>query len=86
VASASQSEQWKWKTLYEAAVLECDPAKLPHRIAAAQKLVAERMQRLDGTVSDAEQRALLDAHNVLCDLCKMAGLSNLTAFPKASGE
>jgi len=24
VASASQSGQWKWKSLYEAAVLECD--------------------------------------------------------------
>jgi len=44
------------------------------------------MQCLNGTVTDAEMRALLDAHNVLCDLCKMADLSNQQVFQKSSGE
>jgi len=80
------SKPWKWKPFYEAAVLECDLTKLPDRIAEAHKVVTARMQCLDGTVTDAEMTALLDAHNVLCELCKMAGLSNLKTFPNASGE
>jgi len=77
---------WQSKPLYEAAVLECDLTNLPQRLADAQKVVTARMQCLDGTLTHAEMSALLDAHNVLCDLCKMAGLSNQQDFPKASGE
>ena len=80
------SNAWQWKPLYEAAVVECDLTKLPKRMSDAQELFTKRMQCLDGTVSQAEQQALLDAHNVLCDLCKMAGLSNIKAFPNASDE
>jgi hypothetical protein len=76
VASASQYEQWEWKPVYEAAVFECDLGKLPQRIIDAQKLVTERLQCLDGTLSDMERCALLDAQNVLCDLRKMAGLAD----------
>jgi hypothetical protein len=79
------SAEWQWKPLYEAAVLELDPAKFAQRVADAQKLITERMQCLDGTVSAAEQSALIDAHNMLCDLCKMAGLSDKAVW-KASGE
>jgi hypothetical protein len=71
--------------LYEATLLECDLAKLPQRIINAQELITKRMHCLDGSVSEAEQRALMDAHNVLCDLCKMAGLSDhAELFPKVA--
>ncbi len=76
----------EWKTLYEAAVLECDLAKLRQRIVGAQKVVTKRIQCLDGTVSEAGQRALLDAHNVLCDLFKMAGLSTLESVQPQKSE
>ncbi len=67
------SRPWQWKTSYEASVLESDLANLPKRIADAQRLVTERLRCLD-SISQEEQCALLYAHNVLCDLCKMAGL------------
>jgi hypothetical protein len=80
---ATASPHWQWKVLYEAALLECDLAKLPQGIVDAQKVITDRMQCLDGSVSEAEQRALMDAHYALCDLCRMAGISGQTMlFPK----
>ena len=79
------ASNWGWKKLYEAAVLECDLDKLPDSIKIAQAAVAERMECLDGSVSESERLALLDAHNVLCDLCKMCGLSE-KMIPNASDE
>jgi hypothetical protein len=79
------SGPWPWKPLVEAAILETNLTKVPERIAAAQKAIANRMHCLDGTVCDAERSALFDAHNVVCDLCKMAGLSD-QEFRKASGQ
>jgi hypothetical protein len=66
---------YPWRKVFEAALLECNLAKLPERITEAQKVLAQRMQCLDGNVSEAEQQALLHARNLLCDLCKMAGLA-----------
>jgi hypothetical protein len=76
---------WSWKKLYEAALLECNLSKLPERIKIAQTAVVERLRCLDGSVSETERLALLDAHNVLCDLCKMSGLSD-NLISKASGQ
>ena len=36
-----------WRALYEAAVLELDPAKIPARIAEAQRAVMNRMDDLN---------------------------------------
>jgi hypothetical protein len=83
VATAPQYEFWEWKPLYESAVLECDLTKLPERIADAQKAIMERLQCLDDSMTEAERNGLLDARNVLCDLCKMAGLPENTRWNAA---
>jgi hypothetical protein len=60
-----------WRALYEAAVLELDPGKIPARIAEAQRAIRnhmEDMNRPDGP----ESEALLNALNGLQDLRKMA--------------
>jgi hypothetical protein len=78
------SKPWPWKGLLKAAILESDLSKLPLCIFEAQTVVTERMRSLDG-VSEEEQCALLDAHNVLCDLCKMAGLQT-TQFSRNKAQ
>lgn len=60
-----------WRALYEAAVLELNPEKIPARIAEAQHAIINRMEdtnRSDGS----ESEALINALNVLQDLPKMA--------------
>jgi hypothetical protein len=60
-----------WRALYEAAVLELDPPKIPARIAEAQRAIMnhmEDMNRPDGP----ESEALLNALTVLQDLRKIA--------------
>jgi len=67
---ASQNKPLKnWKLLYEAAVLECDRAKLLERIAEAEKAIAEEAVILmrEGT-DGVERHSLEDAMQVLEDL------------------
>jgi hypothetical protein len=40
------SEQWGWRGLLRAALLELDSQKLPQRIKAAQEAIYSRMQEL----------------------------------------
>ena len=59
----------QWKQLYEAAILELDPAKLLQRIAVAQSAVLNQME--DGS-SDRQQLALRDALHMLSTLRTIA--------------
>jgi hypothetical protein len=65
----SQGEQ-SWKQLYEAALLELDPNRLPQRIADAQKAIAERALALlrENGSNNSEKETLAGAHVVLDDL------------------
>jgi hypothetical protein len=53
-----------WHGLYEAAMLELDPAALRSRIAIARTMIVERMETLstlDYSVSSPERQAITDA-------------------------
>jgi|HubBroStandDraft_5_1064220.scaffolds.fasta_scaffold109670_2 hypothetical protein len=57
-----------WHGLYEAAMLELDPAVLRDRIAMARAAIVGRMEKLsthDHSVSSQERQAITDALNNL---------------------
>jgi len=62
----------EWKRLYQAAMLELDPAKLPQRISEAHKAIVDRTESRFLKPSDSEQLALRRALEVLSTLRKMA--------------
>lgn len=68
-----------WKQLYEAALLELDPKLLPHRIADAQKAIAERAMALlqENGHNHSEKEALTSAYVALTDLQRMNECSSL---------
>jgi hypothetical protein len=61
-----------WKRLYEAAILELDPAKLLQRIALAQSAVLNQMEDGSSRPSDRQQLALHDALHMLSTLRSIA--------------
>ena len=62
----------QWKRLYEAAILELDPAKLLQRIALAQSAVLNQMEDGSSRPSDRQQLALHDALHMLSTLRSIA--------------
>src|SRR5262249_23509939 len=76
-ASTGKRASPNWHALYEAAVLEIDLNKLPHRIAEAQDAIMDRIEDLNHSCDGSERRALIDALNVLRDLRKMADADSL---------
>ena len=65
-----KQEAESWRQLYEAAMLELDPEKLPERIAEAQKAIEKRVLFLarERASSKAEKDALVDAHVAMDEL------------------
>jgi hypothetical protein len=61
-----------WRVLYQAAVLEIDPNKLPQRIAEAKGAIMDRIEDFIHSGDGSESQALTNALNVLRDLQKMA--------------
>lgn len=62
----------KWDDLYEAAVFELNPTKLPSRIDLARKAIQSRLTERDGNHIDAgEKRRLLDADRMLAMLLRI---------------
>jgi hypothetical protein len=61
-----------WKRLYEAAILELDPAKLLQRIAVAQSAVINQMEDGLSKPSDRQQLVLHDALHMLRTLRELA--------------
>ena len=45
-----------WKALYQLAVMEQDPAKLPHRISQARSVILDRIQETLATPSHYSER------------------------------
>jgi hypothetical protein len=62
----------QWKRLYEAAILELDPARLLERIAVAQSAVLHQMEDGFSKPSDRQQLALHDALHMLSTLRRIA--------------
>jgi hypothetical protein len=62
----------QWKGLYEAAILELDPAKLLQRIAVTQSAVLNQMDDGFSKPSDRQQLALHDALHMLSTLRTIA--------------
>ena len=62
----------QWKRLYEAAILELDPARLLERIAIAQSAVLHQMEDGLSKPSDRQQLALHDALHMLSTLRRIA--------------
>jgi hypothetical protein len=61
-----------WRELYEAAILEIDLKKLPHRIEVAKKAIQDRITELASSGQNGQYEQLMDALNVLDDLLKMS--------------
>jgi ketopantoate hydroxymethyltransferase len=62
----------QWKRLYEAAILELDPAKLLQRIAVAQSAVLDQIADGSSKPSDGQQLALHDVLHMLSTLRTIA--------------
>jgi len=54
-------QQDDWRVLYQAALLELDPAKLAERVEQAYKAIQSRMDFLMRNLEPAEHQALADA-------------------------
>jgi len=65
--SSEFSESRSWRELYQAAILELDATKLPHRIAEAEAIIVERARELFHKTGDniEEQWKLDDAMRAL---------------------
>ncbi len=61
-----------WKRVYEAAILELDPAKLLQRIALAQSAVLDQIGDGFSNPSDGQQLVLRDALHMLSTLRTIA--------------
>jgi hypothetical protein len=59
-----------WQKLYEAAILEINPDKLPTCIRAAEQAIAQRESFVD--VSELERHKLADARSMLKTLSRIA--------------
>ena len=75
-----------WRVLYEAAVLEIDVKKLPHRIAEARNAIMDRVEDLNHSCDSSESEALIDALNVLRDLRRMADADGPAPNDGGSGK
>jgi len=60
-----QSQSMDWKELYQLAILELDPIKLPERIADARRAIAERLEVTVAKPQAYEHQELNDALNGL---------------------
>jgi hypothetical protein len=58
---SSQSGDYDWKPLYQAAVLETDITKLPERITTARSAILDRIEESFTHSLPGEQRAMDDA-------------------------
>ena len=61
----------QWRDLFQAAVLELDPDKLPLRISIAQEVVMNAIEDALHAGAGSDQQTLLDALNTLRDLRAM---------------
>jgi hypothetical protein len=58
----------QWKQLYEAAMLEHEPAKVLQRIDLAERAIVDQMEEAFSKISHRQQLALCDALHMLSTL------------------
>jgi hypothetical protein len=58
IMSTDDTSRRDWKELYQKAVLETDPAKMPQRITEAHKAILDRIEELLTNPTQGEHRAL----------------------------
>jgi len=71
--SASASFSKRWEQLFEAALLEDNPAVIPQRLRDARDAIMDHIEDSFDTASLSEQQSLLAALNVLGDLHRLSG-------------
>ena len=69
---SNHAAQIQWRQLFEAAVLELDPEKLPGRISKARVAVLDRIEGGFPNLSEGERLALHDALDMLLALHDIA--------------
>jgi hypothetical protein len=62
----------QWKQLYEAAMLEHEPAKVLQRIDLAERAIVDQMEEEFSKISPRQQLALCDALHMLSTLREIA--------------
>ena len=67
----------KWEGLFEAALLEHNPAMLPLRLQIAKDAILDRIEDSFSTVSLSERRSLLAALNAVAELHRLFKLDDL---------
>jgi hypothetical protein len=70
-SEVGRSESLPWRRLYEAALLEIDPAMLLRRVQEAEKAIRTRIVELRSSDANGESDQLMDALTVLNDLLRM---------------
>jgi hypothetical protein len=70
-SEVGRSESLPWRRLYEAALLEIDPAMLLRRVQEAEKAIRTRIVELRSSDANGEGDQLMDALTVLNDLLRM---------------
>jgi hypothetical protein len=82
--SPSIEQEDDWQKLYQAALLELDPARLPERIEAAYKAIHVFMEKASHSYDDNQRQALADALASLRVLCREVGMPANGSSPKQS--
>ena len=65
MSSPNSNDASQWKQLYEHAILELDPTKLPDRIADARRAILDRAEEVLTRPPDGERHALNSALSTL---------------------
>jgi hypothetical protein len=86
VISVTTNGHYPWQPLYEAALLELDPAKLPERVEQAFTAIQTYMQVAGYSSNGDEQQALADALANLRVLRREAGLAVNDSSHKEPGS
>jgi hypothetical protein len=71
MTNTEPNKQLDWKRLFEAAMLDLDPATVPKKIEEAKAAISRSASELQTHEASEEQLAMQDALNALNDLARM---------------
>jgi hypothetical protein len=75
--STSAGFSKRWEQLFEAALLEDNPAVIPQRLRDAKDAIMDHIEDSFDTSSLSERQSLLAALNVLGELQRLSGAGDL---------
>ena len=73
-----EKENWEWVALYEAALFESEPQRLPERIAHARTAMSKRLREIRRSGDQQEREYLLYAVNNLEIVAAVSGIYGAT--------